>query len=395
MVASAPTFTSLQTAVDAIASQFGEQRNERQRRRALDLADFERLREAGFLLTGVPAEHGGLWEGTARSTRPIAELLRTLAHGDSSVALVASMHPAVLFSIDWLARPVAPEPYRAAWEAQRQWAFQTARDGAWWMTIVSEPGTGGDSSKSTSVAEPGALPLGYRITGDKHFGSGSGLGAYVITTAVPEGEAKPDMFFIDMQNRAWDGTAGVTLLVPWDGHGMTATQSHALRFTTCPAARLAWPAMSRSEALREDGFVTTMWVGIILGIVETAVDLARQQLQRRGQLRAYEQVEWTRVELEAWLIEQAYEGMLRAVAQQQGAAAAARLGKIAVAELAESALARLCKVVGGSSFSRTAPFGFWLEDVRALGFLRPPWGFAYDTAFAGSMQPEPQSTSLL
>ncbi len=217
----------------------------------------------------------------------------------------------------------------------------------------------------------------------------------MITTAVPEGEAEPDMFFIDMQQRPWDGTGGVTLLAAWDGHGMTATQSHALRFKACPATRMAWPVASRSQAPREDGFVLTIWTGIILGIVETAVDLAREQLRRRGQLRAYEQVEWTRVELEAWLIEQAYEGMLRAVEGECNAAQCTRLGKTAVAELAESALGRLCKVVGGSSFSRGSPYGFWLEDVRALGFLRPPWGFAYDSLFAGCMEPERQRSGLL
>ena len=29
-------------------------------------------------------------------------------------------------------------------------------------------------------------------------------------------------------------------------------------------------------------------------------------------------------------------------------------------------------------------FGNWFEDVRALGFLRPPWGLAYDGLIAGT-----------
>ena len=45
---------------------------------------------------------------------------------------------------------------------------------------------------------------------------------------------------------------------------------------------------------------------------------------------------------------------------------------------------RISKVVGGSAYSRNFPYGFWLEDVRALGFLRPPWGFAFDRIFQGS-----------
>src|SRR5215813_14913634 len=58
--------------------------------------------------------------------------------------------------------------------------------------------------------------------------------------------------------------------------------------------------------------------------------------------------------------------------------------KTAVAELAESALRRICRVIGGGTFSRSSPFGHWYEDVRALGFLRPPWGLAYDRLFAES-----------
>jgi hypothetical protein len=41
-------------------------------------------------------------------------------------------------------------------------------------------------------------------------------------------------------------------------------------------------------------------------------------------------------------------------------------------------MSRICKVVGGGSYHRRSPFGHWYEDVRALGFLRPPWGLAYD-----------------
>jgi hypothetical protein len=37
--------------------------------------------------------------------------------------------------------------------------------------------------------------------------------------------------------------------------------------------------------------------------------------------------------------------------------------------------------MGGGTFARHSPFGFWFEDVRALGFLRPPWGLAFDALY--------------
>src|SRR5262245_16314818 len=84
------------------------ERAERQERRALVPADFDALRDAGFLLVGVPVDQGGLWESVPRSARLVCEMLRALGRGDSSVALVSAMHPSVLGF--WLSTPEAPEP---------------------------------------------------------------------------------------------------------------------------------------------------------------------------------------------------------------------------------------------------------------------------------------------
>ena len=98
------------------------------------------------------------------------------------------------------------------------------------------------------------------------------------------------------------------------------------------------------------------------------------------------QVEWSRAELEHWLATQAFDGALRAVesGDHPRALHATLRAKEGVAELAESCLSRLARVIGGGTFSRRSPFASWFEDVRALGFLRPPWGLAYDTLFATS-----------
>ncbi len=362
--------------VQAIAADFAAERGARQQRRALDAADFARLREAGFLLTGVPVAQGGIWESVARSTRPVCDALRTLAHGDSSVALVSAMNPAVLGF--WLATPQAPAPYQEAWDAQRRQVCQTACDGAWWGTITSEPGSGGDVAQTRAVARPD--PDGaYRLSGAKHFGSGSGIASYMLTSAVPDGETEPDWFFLPVQGAPWDGSTGMRLVAEWDGHGMIATQSHAFAFTEFPATRFAWPGHWRAIQDAVGGLIGCLFTAVIVGIVETALDAARQQLaRRRGALRPYEQVEWARADLEGWLAQQAYEGMLRAVEAGDRVPAAVVRGKTAVAELAESALGRLCKVLGGGVYARHAPFGFWAQDVRALGYLRPPWGLAYD-----------------
>ena len=377
---------SILSNIREIACDFASQRSERQRRRELIKEDFDRLRESGYLMAAVPTEFGGIWDGESTGTRAVCEILRTLAHGDSSVALVASMHPAVIGGTGWLSILAAPEPYTAAWGEQRHWAFQTVHDGHFWGTIISEPGSGGDNTQSNSTAKLGSNNVQYLLSGQKHFGSGSGITSYMVTHAVPDGEVTPDTFVLDMRDSVWDGSSGVKLIAPWDGHGMTATQSHGMVFDNFPATRLAFPGDDRRTILsgmdRPEG---ALFVAVITGIVEISVTTARRQLEtKRDRMRSYERVEWAKVEIEAWLVQQAYEGMLREVERGRSRGRNSLLAKEAVAELAESVLVRISKVIGGGAYSRHTPYGFWLEDVRALGFLRPPWAWAFERVFEGS-----------
>ena len=170
-----------------LADRFAADRHDRQRRRELDAVDFEQLTAAGFLLTGVSAELGGIFENVPRSTRAVAEILRALAHGDSSVALVASMHPAVLSF--WLATDAVADPHQAAWAEQRA-LLGGLGEAHWFGTITSEPGSGGDVSQTRAVARRDA-DHGWLLSGKKHFGSGSGITSFMLTTARPAGEEEP------------------------------------------------------------------------------------------------------------------------------------------------------------------------------------------------------------
>lgn len=265
--------------VARVSAGFAADRYQRQRRRELDPADFAELRKAGLHLTGVPATSGGLFESVAKSTRPVAEALRTLARGDSSVALVMSMHPAVLSF--WLATPEVPEAHRAAWEAQRAFVFRMAAEGAQFGTITSEPGSGGDVMSTKAAAQPGGPDGTWRLTGQKHFGSGSGVTSFMLTSARPEGEEQPDWFFLDVRGVPWDGSRGMKLGAPWDGHGMTATQSHGMVFDGFPAHRFAWPGNWRALSDNAGPFVGTIFTAVILGIVDAAIGAAAEQLGKR------------------------------------------------------------------------------------------------------------------
>jgi alkylation response protein AidB-like acyl-CoA dehydrogenase len=368
--------TRVRDGVHAIAEEFAGDRHDRQRRRHLDPTDFARLAETGFLLTGVSAQDGGLFENVAASTRPVADILRALARGDASVALVSSMHPAVLSF--WLASPAADEPYREAWAEQRRTLGARAADGAWFGTITSEPGSGGDIANTKAVVRRSDGDA-WLLSGQKHFGSGSGVTSFMLTSARPDGEEDPDWFVIDVAGVPWDGSAGVTLTAEWDGHGMAATQSHGMAFENFPALRSAWPGNWRRIADAAGPFIGSAFTAVIMGIIDAAMLTARGQLGRRaGSLGPYERVEWAHAEQDAWLAEQAFEGMLRSVESDPTALRAVILGKTSVAELAESCLRRVTRIMGGGSYARHSPFGFWFEDVRALGWLRPPWNLAFD-----------------
>ncbi len=377
----------VEKAVGEIADEWRGQRAERQARRHLDRADFDRLRAAGFLKMAVPEAMGGGWRDVASSTRPICNVLRTLGGADPSVALVSSMHPAVIGF--WLARPDESPP---AWVKQREAVCASAAEGHQWGTITSEPGSGGDIARTKSTATPDATPSplpgdSYRVTGDKHFGSGSGVTSFMITTAIAAGEDTPSVFALDVRDRPWDGSAGLRLIAEWDGIGMAATQSHAMRLEGCPATRMAWDGPIDDITLAAAPLVSSLFTAVVLGVLDEAVRTAKQQLAPKAEtMRPYEQVEWSRAELEHWLATQAFEGALRAVeaGDHLRSLHATLRAKQGVAELAEACLNRLARVIGGGTFSRRSPFASWGEDVRALGFLRPPWGLAYDSLFRTS-----------
>ena len=382
IVPSSVSIATILAEAPQLAHAWAADRAVRQERTQGEPADYERLRQLGVHLMAVPVEFGGTWESLPQTARPFCTMLRILAQGDPSITLASAMHQLVLSS--WR-RPTVPAPYTALWAQQRQEVFQTVRDGCWWGTIISEPGSGGDTAQTKADAQPVGPPLRYRISGLKHFGSGSGMTSFMTTQALPASETTPDMFYIEVRNNPWDGSTGMKLTAPWRGHGMRSTNSHAFEFTDFPATRVAWPG-HRQELMEANGGLGGMaFTSVITGVVEAAMAYTRQRLQRsRAQgsaLRAFQQVEWTTAQQEAWLVEQAWEGALRTFDQGTQNRRTVLLAKTSVARLAESILGRLCKLVGGSAYTWYTPLGAWFEDVRALGYLRPPWSLAYDQMY--------------
>jgi alkylation response protein AidB-like acyl-CoA dehydrogenase len=161
---------------------------------------------------------------------------------------------------------------------------------------------------------------------------------------------------------------------------MIATQSHGLTFAAFPATRFAYPGNWKALSDAAAPLIGCVFTAVIVGIVETAMEYARERLAGKD-FAAYERIEWTRAQIEAFTVAATYEHMLRAVETSASPLHEVLLGKAAVAQLAESLTGRLCRIMGGGSYARYSPFGFWFEDVRALGWLRPPWPLMFDAIF--------------
>ncbi len=394
MTATDDTLRSLDATIESLsdlASAWRDQRADRLGRTSLDPADFDAIADTGYLRSMVPAADGGMWIDAARSIRPISTMLRTLGAVDPSVALVSSMHPAVLAF--WMAAPPSDAPI---WAEQRAAVAATASAGQRWGTITSEPGSGGDIMKTRTTATPvegdlganGAVPgRTYSLSGVKHFGSGMGVTDWMITTARPDGEDDPAIFFFPVTGVPWDGSAGLTLVAEWDGIGMAATQSHGMRLDGITAIRLEHDGPIAEFGVATTPFNLVLFASVITGVLDEAIAVARGRLaDRRDDLRAYERVTWSRAEQRYWLATRALEGAIAAVETGDGPVAlhGALRGKQSIAELAEEILADLAKVLGGGSFSQRSPYAHWYNDIRALGFLRPPWGLAHDQLFETS-----------
>lgn len=371
-------FRTLENNLDALIERWTPERPSRMARVALEKADFDDLAAAGLTLTGVPASHGGLWQESSQSAAPVAGLLRKLARVDPSLALVAAMHPTVLAL--WMVDSIEQAP--AGWKEQCDEVFGAAGSGRWFGTVASEPGIGGDifATRSTASLQGDGT---WRMSGDKFMGSGSGVTSFMMTIACPDREARPDIFLLDMRDLPWDGSRGLKMVRAWDGFGMAATQSHAFRFDAVQVTRHGLQGTVLDHFPTIGPLIGYMFSAVIMGILDAASAEAKRSLGKRAaSLSAFEQCSWIEADTQIWLANRAFDGMSRSLGSESSGLDVLH-GKLAIADLSEKALGSLSHALGGSTLSKSGPFGQWMQDVRALGYLRPPRALSHARIFQG------------
>ena len=166
---------------------------------------YPRLKEAGLIAAGVPAELGG---GGAEIGE-LCEMLRRLAHGCSSTALALSMHTHQVVFPAWRWRH-QPEAKPKVEPVLRRVAAEN---------IVLLTSGGGDWIGGSGTAEK--VDGGYRITARKPFVSAAPIGDLMMTSAVTTGEA-PEVLHFGLPMSAPE----VSVLDTWHVLGMRGTGSH-------------------------------------------------------------------------------------------------------------------------------------------------------------------------
>jgi alkylation response protein AidB-like acyl-CoA dehydrogenase len=167
-------------------------------------ANFEILRDRGFLSLAVPIELGG--HGLSRTET--AEVLRTLPRYCASTALALAMHTHVTAAAAW------------------RWTHQKAPTDGLLKRIASEriqllSSGGSDWLAGSGKAEK--VEGGYRIHARKVFASGAPSAQLLMTGAITDDPQEgPTVLHFGVPMNA----KGVSIVETWDALGMRGTGSH-------------------------------------------------------------------------------------------------------------------------------------------------------------------------
>ena len=247
---------------------FAETAQAADRERRFVAENYTVLAEAGILGALVPSELGG---GGA-SHGEACELLRELAHYCPSTALALSMHQHLVAATVW--RHLHQMPGEAL---LRRVATEH-------LVLVS---TGaGDWLRSNGEVEQ--VPGGFRVSGSKHFASGSPGGDLLVTsaawTACPDGPAV--LHFAVPLN-----APGVSVGNDWDTLGMRGTGSNTVTLENVLVPEQAITLKRPREGWHPVwSIVLTVAAPIYsspyVGIAEQAAEVARSIL--KGRVRGQE-----------------------------------------------------------------------------------------------------------
>ncbi|MFC0042326.1 SfnB family sulfur acquisition oxidoreductase [Actinomadura rayongensis] len=198
-----------------LAAAFAPGAGARDAERRAPAAELAELSESGLLGIAVPARFGG-----AEADAPtLAEVFRTLAAADASLAQIPQSHFVFLDALR-----------RLGTEEQQARYFAAALAGERFANAQSERG-GRTAADDATTLRP--VPGGYVLDGEKFYSTGALFADWLVVRAVltdapppPGGGPARGLAYIRR------GTPGVTVEDDWDGMGQRTTASGTVRLAS-------------------------------------------------------------------------------------------------------------------------------------------------------------------
>jgi alkylation response protein AidB-like acyl-CoA dehydrogenase len=351
-----------------LADEFAERAAEHDREASFPSENYDRMREEGYLGLTVPEELGG--RGASLYELLLAQ--ERLAMGCGATALAVNMHVSPLGQLGSLWRS-ARDP------GLEQFLRQAATGEVIYASMSAERGHS-ILMTSNTVAEP--AEGGYRVTGDKIFGTESSICTHFSTMArLDDPETGSRVLFFRLPRDA----EGITVKQTWDTMGMRGTESNDFSledvFVPADAVFHSYPVQHFDAVMLKTvwGWAMPSFGSVYLGIAAGAMEEARRQAKKRGS-DASPQVQHAFAEMEILLEtaravlhrhagEMASGEILTAIPVQQGMARAV-LTKHVACNNAIQIVDRALDVVGGAGYYKRSALERMYRDVRA-GTIMP------------------------
>jgi len=365
----ASRYTRHVTLAEELADRFRERAAGFDESAEFPYGNVEDLRESGYLTMTVPEELGG---GGGDLTDMVHAQER-LAAGCGSTALVANMH---LSMVGQMARN-----WRTTGDAKAEKMLRGVVDGSVFLAgATAEPGH--SLVRSTgSVAT--RVEGGYRVTGDKTFGTGSVVMTHMTSMAVDnEHRDGPRVLIFRLPADA----PGVRIKQgTWRTSGMRATRSEDIElrdvFVPDEAVFLTFPVGHLDGTLLQTlwGWAMPSFGAVYLGIAVGALEQCVRDVVKRGwETKPYVQTTLTECEL---LVESARAVLSRAADEVMGNSlwtsmsvqegmSRVVLAKVVGTGNAVSIVDRVVRIVGSSALRAGSLYDRAQRDVRA-GTMHP------------------------
>lgn len=245
-------------AAERLVPQLASNEPEHDRAGQFAAANIELLRAAGLLALNVPRSAGGFGETLGGTTA----VLRTIAKGSPSTALMLMMHTSVLAHY---LTPVdlVPEPEREYFETQRAWAWQQAVDGHLFGVANSEAGAGGDVKNSRAAISH------RKVSGTKSFCS-MGTAPSFYMAAARDASDRVEYYLVENDVDHVKRASG------WDAIGMRSSDSVSLRFDEAASlGPLAYDGLL--DGINQRHWSTLSFAAVFLGTAEALLGAVKRE----------------------------------------------------------------------------------------------------------------------